>query len=59
MRTIYWRVTVEQNGELVTGGGAFGDLKTLKGATRRLERRHPRWKEIEVQYEPFPSQEAK
>lgn len=54
-RTIYYRVTVEQSGERVTGGGAFGDLKTLKGATNRLIRRHPKWQEIEVQYEPFPS----
>jgi hypothetical protein len=58
-RTIYWRVTKLQNGLPVTAGGAFGDLKTLKGATRRLERRFPTWTEIVVQYEPFPIQGAK
>jgi hypothetical protein len=56
---IYYRVKKPQNGELVTGGGAFGDLKTLKGATRRLQRWFPSWTEIEVQFEPFPSQEVK
>ena len=57
--TIYWRVTTMQNGEPVRAGGAFDDLKTLKGATKRLLRRFPKWQEIEARYEPFTLEEMR
>lgn len=42
-RPIYWQVGKDS--------GVFTDLKTLKGATNRLMRRIPDWKEIVVQYD--------
>lgn len=51
MRPIYWRVTTE-NGHIATG--TFTDLKTLRGATRRLRRRVPAWREIEARFDEGP-----
>jgi hypothetical protein len=64
-RTIYWRVTLPtavhrpasavpvHAGPDVRATGTFGDLKTLRGATRRLMRQFPSWREIEARHEPI------
>lgn len=49
VRPIYWRVTFP--GQTVTG--VFHDLKTLRGASKRLVRQFPSWGEIEVRFNPF------
>jgi hypothetical protein len=38
--------------------GRFTDLKTLKGATNRLERIYPEATAWEVSFRPFPGQEG-
>lgn len=48
---IYWRLQTRGGSNLV---GAFHDLKTLRGALRRLQRRVPAWTDVEVRFnEPF------
>jgi hypothetical protein len=51
-RVVYYRIST---GTWVYAG-RFHDLKTLKGATSRLQRMYPSWTAVEVQYEPFPGQ---
>ena len=47
-RPIYWRVTLESGLHV---SGTFDDLKTLRGATKRLYRKYPDWREIETHFD--------
>ena len=49
-RPIYWRVL--DGATYVAYSGVFRDLKTLSGATRRLRRKFPLWRETEASFEP-------
>ena len=35
--------------------GVYRDLKTLRGASKRVRKAFPLWREIEVRFEPFTS----
>jgi hypothetical protein len=54
-RPMFFRVTTDAPRPI---HGVIRDLRTLKGATARLERTYPSWQEIEVQYTPFAGQDA-
>ena len=52
-RPIYWRVTDGATHTMYSG--VYRDLKTLRGASKRVRKAFPLWREIEVRFNPFGS----
>lgn len=50
---IFWRVVLDNDDRSKDVYGKFTDLKTFRGANRRLMRKYPSWQQIESRAYPF------